>query len=237
VKRTLAALRDLIAGSSRASKTSETVVLLHGLMRSRAAMLPLERHLIRAGYAAHSIDYPSLRDSIDELARRIRSQVVERTTGAERVHFVTHSFGGILVRHIMATDPLPHLGRVVMLAPPNQGSEIVDQLESWGLGPLLGPSGRRLGTTEQSAPRSLGPVGFELGVIAGDHSWSPLLSRLLPGHDDGRVAVDSTRIDGQTDFLVVNRSHTFIMNAADVHQQVVHFLDTGAFRRGDAAQE
>ncbi len=148
-----------------------------------------------------------------------------------KTHFVTHSLGGIVVRKYLNEKELPGLGRVVMLSPPNQGSELAEYMKEWRLFEWsTGPSGQELGTGGQSTPNSLGPVDFELGVITGDASFNPVTSIfLIPGPDDGKVSVDRARVQGMKDFLVVSHTHTFIMNSDLVAREVVSFLKTGAF--------
>ena len=149
---------------------------------------------------------------------------------AETVHFVTHSMGGVLVRSYLNRQPDPHQGRVVMLSPPSQGSELIDAFsDSPLLQRLLGPAGSKLGTDSAGIPSQLGPVRFGLGIVTGDRSISPLGSWLIPGPDDGKVGVDRARIEGATDFMVVSATHTFIMNRRDVAEEVVHFLRHGRF--------
>lgn len=219
--------------SSLAAPQTECVVLLHGLARTSASMQPLARALSEAGYEVVNLDYASRQKPIEELA----PLVIEAALGAcasnqSEVHFVTHSLGGILVRYYMAHNELPRLGRVVMLAPPNQGSEVVDELRNFpGFEALHGPAGLQLGTDPDSIPRSLGAVSFELGVIAGNATVNPLLSLNLPNPDDGKVSVASTKVEGMADFLEVPHSHTFIMRSEKVIAQVLAFLATGRFDR------
>ena len=117
-----------------------------------------------------------------------------------------------------------------MLSPPNSGSEIVDLLRDNALfGLTLGPAGKELGTDSSSVPRSLGPVDFELGVIAGNSSINPIFSEVIPGLDDGAVSVESANTPGMADFIVLPYSHTFIMLSREVIEQVVYFLENGVF--------
>lgn len=220
------------AERSIAPATDEVVVLLHGLTRSRGSMKRLERHLVRAGYRVVNMAYPSAGQPVEALAEGPLAEVVDRCCRAQgtTVHFVTHSIGGIVVRAYLKEHPLPNLGRVVMLTPPSQGTELADRLRGHSfLEALLGPAGLQMTTAADGFPRSLGPVDYELGVIAGSRSINPFFSRLIPGPDDGVIAVERTRVEGMTAFLVLPYSHTFIMIRSDVISQVIHFLQKGAF--------
>ncbi len=213
---------------------AECVVLLHGLGRTPTAMRVMEHALVRQGYRVVNIGYPSLRVPLEQLADVHLHNALATRLPAEvaRVHFVTHSFGGLLVRQYLANHDFPKLGRVVMLAPPNQGSELADSARRNSLARrLAGPNLARLGTSPGDVPKQLGPVAFELGVIAGDRSLNPIASAFLPGPDDGKVAVTSTRIAGMQDHLVVHRSHLGIKWDARTQAQTAYFLAHGRFQR------
>jgi pimeloyl-ACP methyl ester carboxylesterase len=213
------------AGGSRG-----TVVLLHGLGRSEASMRLFEQALAARGYAVCNLGYPSTRASVEELAELLPGELAGcRSASSAPLHFVSHSLGGIVVRAYLASHRPANLGRVVMLAPPNRGSEWVDAFRDTWLLSLAGPAARELGTDSASAPRRLGPVDFELGVLVGDRSWNPLGSWLIPGEDDGTVAVASARVEGMADFRVVHENHTFIVTSPQVVWQAIHFLEHGAF--------
>lgn len=138
--------------------------------------------------------------------------------------------GGILVRHYLSKNHLENLGRVVMLSPPNQGSEAVDRLSSVpGFYFLNGPSGRQLGTLKNSLPKKLGPANFEVGIITGSRSINLFLSWLIPRKDDGKVSIESAKLEGMTDFLVLPHTHVFIMKSDGVIDQILYFLKKGRF--------
>jgi len=196
-------------------------------------MKKLEKSLSRQGYSVINLNYPSTKYPIEFLSEKILSAAVERCqkTSPPKIHFVTHSLGGIIVRYYLKHCQLPNLGRVVMLSPPNQGSELADHLKgSFIFKKIKSPAGQQLGTDKHSLTSNLGPVDFELGVIAGRRSLNLVNSIIIPGQDDGMVSVERTKVEGMKDFLVLAHSHTFIMRSKKVIEQVIHFLKHGAFR-------
>jgi hypothetical protein len=218
--------------SSPASSAQEEVILLHGLCRTSRSMVTMERALTEAGYKVRNVDYPSRTASIQKLADDAIGKAVSdcRQDGATKIDFVTHSLGGILVRSYLARHSIPSLGRVVMLAPPNQGSEVVDKLGwlflfKW----INGPAGNELGTDKNSAPNGIGPANFPGGIIAGDRSVNWINSRFIPGSDDGKVSVERTELAGMTDHIVIHATHPFIMRNREVIRQTIQFLHTGNF--------
>ena len=215
---------------------AECVVLLHGLVRTSNSMNKMQQSLEAAGYKVRNWSYPSRELLIEMLAENAIRDAVEscRESSIERVSFVTHSTGGILVRYYLATNAIDDLGRVVMISPPNQGSELVDKLSNWpGFELINGPAGYQLGTDENSVPLQLGLVNFEAAVITGNKTTNLLFSVLIPGEDDGKVSVESARLEGMADFLVVPEAHSFIMRDDEVIEQMIHFLDYGYFERDD----
>ncbi len=210
----------------------ECVVLLHGLVRTSASMEKLERRLEKENYYVINVSYPSREHTIEELANiavgsGIKSCLEKETS---KINFVTHSLGGILVRQFLKLNKRKDIGRVVMLGPPNQGSEVVDNLKDTpGFELINGPAGMQLGTKVTDIPKALGPVEFELGVIAGTQSINIILSTFLPNPDDGKVSVESTKVEGMKDFVALPTTHPFMMKNEIVIEQVVHFLKNGKF--------
>ncbi len=213
------------------SADAETVILVHGLGRTPASMSVLSVRLRTAGFRVVNFGYPSIATEIEDMVDSLDAQVVSCCADpGGTTHFVTHSLGGVIVRSYLVERAPGFAGRVVMLSPPSQGSEFIDAFnDSPLLRSLLGPAGARLGTDSTGIARELGPIDFSLGIITGDRSINPIGSWLIPGPDDGKVGVDRARLDGAADFIVVPATHTFIMNRADVAEEIVHFLTRGTF--------
>jgi pimeloyl-ACP methyl ester carboxylesterase len=214
---------------------ADCVVLLHGLGRTDASMRVLQEVLDYHGYRVVNESYPSSEAPIGDLLAHVGRAAAQ--CGQERLHFVTHSLGGILVRGWLAQGHPPNLGRVVMLAPPNHGSEIVDTLNSSRLlsdlaARINGPATNQLGTGPGSVPNSLPPVDFDLGVIAGDVILNPLGAAVIEGPNDGTVSVASTRVEGMRDHIVIDASHTLIMMNPVAMAEVLEYLREGAFDHG-----
>lgn len=219
----------LPAGSALAG---ECVVLLHGLWRTDASMNKMEKAISEAGYEVRNIEYDSTGMTIPELAEETIPRSVDACGEAATIHFVTHSMGGILMRQYLEHGDIERLGRVVMIGPPNQGSEVVDRYREFpGFEWFAGPAGLQLGTGEASIPRNLGPVQFDVGIIAGTQSINPILSTILPERDDGKVSVESTRVEGMNDHLELPVTHIFMMRDEEVFAQILHYLDHGRFFR------
>ena len=227
----LSVIMTLAVNSARA----DCVVLLHGLSRSDLSMRLLEETLQYHGYQVVNRSYPSEDAPIEALIDHVGQSVNQ--CGHQTVHFVTHSLGGILVRAWLRDNRPAMMGRVVMLAPPNNGTEIVDTLADE---PMLarmlelmsGPAALQLGTDGNSVPRRLGPVDFELGVIAGNRFINPVGALLIDGPHDGTVSVASTEVEGMRDHIVLPTTHTLIMNNPVVMAEVLEFLRWGWFDHG-----
>ena len=209
---------------------SDVVVLLHGYGRSDRAMRPLARRLEAAGFRVASVHYHSFDGAPEELVTELDAQLAACCSHAARVHFVTHSLGGLVLRAWLAEHPEPRLGRVVMLGPPNRGSELADlAVRLRPLHRIVGPTALALGTGVASFPNTLGPVRFECGVVAGNRSVNPLSSWLIRDDDDGVVGVASTRLDGMVDWIVVPSSHNALLRSRAVAEQTAYFLANGRF--------
>jgi triacylglycerol lipase len=229
-------LATVMAGTGAARGAGdECVVLLHGLGRTSLSMKRIQWTLQSAGYTVVNVSYPSRRYSVERLSEDYLGKVIvaKIPVDAWKVHFVTHSMGGILLREYMSHHTMTNLGRVVMLAPPNHGSRLADELRRHALSRwILGPAGRQLGTAANDLPQRLGPVHFPLGVIAGDVSLNPFFSRVLEVPNDGKVSVESARISGMSDLAVVHFGHTWMMWRAETLRLILTFLREGNFGKG-----
>lgn len=207
------------------------VILLHGMGRSPRLFRDMERDLRAAGYDAVAISYPSLTRGIAGHADQVEA-LLAGARDAERVSFVTHSLGGLVVREVLDRqgDWRAHLalGRVVMLAPPNQGSELAESLA--GLPPyhwIGGPSAAEIAAGPPFAPM---PATVEVAVIAGGTPGGRGFNPLLSENNDGVVTVGETRLAGARDSMTVTAIHTLIASMPETIDATRSFLETGRLR-------
>ncbi len=215
-----------------ADQPRECVIVLHGMGRTERSMSKIEDRLQDEGYLVWNQRYASTEEPIAVLSALAVGEGLDFCAHkqATKTHFVTHSLGGILVRDYLQNHQVDTLARIVMLAPPNQGSEVVDALDQYGLyAYMMGPAGMALGTDPGSLPNQLQPIPGEIGIIAGKLSSDPWFSPIIPGADDGKVSVERAKLAEMSDFIVVDSGHTFIMRDAKVIDQIVTFLRDGQF--------
>lgn len=202
----------------------------------------MQEKLTQDGYHTVNLGYPSTKKNIESVVEEHLPPAVELCNQftPSALHFVTHSLGGIVVRMALKEERPANLGKVVMLSPPNKGSAVVDNLRDWKLYNWInGPAGQQLSTAADSVPNQLGPVDYPVGIITGDRHafFDAWFATLIPGIDDGKVSIERTKLDGMTDFLVVPRSHPYIMNAEYVQLETAHFLRHGIFMHQKDSQQ
>lgn len=212
----------------------ECVIVLHGMGRTRMSMGLIEDALTEEGYRVWNASYPSRSAPVETLAVDAINKGLAfcRQPLSRKIHFVTHSLGGILIRYYLQDHDINELGRIVMLSPPNQGSEVVDALrDNYFYQAAMGPAGLQIGTGEHSLPNELQPIPGDIGIITGNSTSDPWFSPIIPGDDDGKVSVERAKLDEMDDFLVVENGHTFIMRDDVVIRQIMYFLKNGKFER------
>jgi triacylglycerol lipase len=215
--------------------------MLHGLGRTRRSLGWLARQLQAAGYHVLNAGYPSRRRPLAALASDHVAPVVDwarRRDPVRRIHFVTHSLGGLVLRELLrhnqtngSSEPsAAEFGRVVMLCPPNQGSDIITHIGGhWAVRKVLGPIAAEIGTGPESAVQRLGPSPLETGIIMGSKAFIPFFLGILEKPCDGIVPVNKGRLEGMKDFIVLPVDHTFPMRRRVVCHQVLEFLRFGRF--------
>lgn len=217
--------------ASELKNDGDYVVILHGIARSNKHMQKLANYLQENGFDVINLSYPSTTYKIEDLTKIINKEISERATEEKQIHFIGYSMGGLMVRALIHKYSYKNLGKVVQLAPPNQGSEVADFVKNfWPYKKIYGPAGQQLITDQSSVKHLFGKVNYELGIIAGNASIDPISSAIIPGENDGKVAVERTKLEGMKDHIVVSASHTFFPSNKEVRNQTLHFLKKGNFK-------
>lgn len=212
---------------------TEAVAVLHGILQPAFSMLPLCRSLEAKGYSVLNVSYPSTAHAIEDLAGMVSAPIAAHGASVNgRLHLVGFSMGGLVIRALLKQGVPEKLGRVVMIGTPNHGSEVADFLK--GFGPyryLYGPSGQQLVTDQGAFSSVFANDGMDLGIIAGNGAYNPLARHLIGKPSDGRVSVESTRLECAADHLVVRSNHTMLPQIPEVWRQTASFLKEGRFTR------
>jgi triacylglycerol esterase/lipase EstA (alpha/beta hydrolase family) len=213
---------------------NDTVLLFHGIARTKKSMQKLAGFLSGHGYRVVNVGYPSTRFSISDLVDIIRPEIDDavKKAGDGRVHFVGYSMGGLVIRAFLARYRPAKLGRVVMVGTPNNGSQIADFLKNWPLyRKVYGPAGQQLITDQTAMTELFGTVDYELGIIAGNRTIDPVSSLIigLRVPNDGKVSVESTRLDGAAAHIVIPANHTFLPANKTMWSETLSFLQDGRF--------
>jgi triacylglycerol esterase/lipase EstA (alpha/beta hydrolase family) len=207
------------------------VVILHGIARSNKHMEKLAGYLEENGFEVINLNYPSTSHNIEELTEIINQDISNKAIENKSIHFVGYSMGGLVVRALIHKYDYKKLGRVVQLAPPNGGSEVADFIKNfWPYKKFYGPAGQQLITDQTAVKNLFGEVNYDLGIIAKNATIDPISSAIIPGENDGKVAVERTKLEGMKDHIIFHSSHTFFPSNKEVKKQTLYFLKNNIFQ-------
>lgn len=207
------------------------VLLFPGFGETSFKMSALSYWLQLAGYETEIIDYPSTMGTAEELIADYFVPAMKKRAEKPVIHCVTNSIGGILLRGFLASHEQPNLGRVVMIGPGHKGSHVLEIVRHHPLAKLLlGPLINQAGDDKDAYACQLPSyVDFDLGIIAGGISLDPVAYCISPQMQDGRVTVESSKIDGMKDHVVLPIPHEMLAHHPLTSVQVIHFLQRGYF--------
>lgn len=228
-----AAFAALEADGTIPALRGPTVIVLHGLGEGRASMQPLAAHLrdtldaavLLVGYASTSADLES--------HGRMLGRVIAALPDAPRLSFVGHSLGNLVVRRWMTLADRADLARVdrmVMLGPPNRGSDLARSVAGVSaLAALAEGAARDLVIDWPRVEPHLAVPPCEFGIVAGGRGDDSGFSPFLAGDDDAVVRVEETRLDGADDFLLLPVHHAAMLRDPAVQRATTSFLRAGRF--------
>jgi len=219
---------------SRGEASDAFVILVHGLRGKSDDFLKMEKALLAEGFNVCRVAYPSTEYTIEVLADSASGHAILRCeqAGSDTLHFVAHSMGSILVRYYLQEHDVPQLGRVVLISPPNHGTPLIDKFKGSKLfRNYNGPAGMQLSAADDAFVQSLEKPDYPVGVIMSTKSINPIESAVIPGEDDGRLSIESAKLDGMADFVLVRSNHHVSMKKEETIKQVLNFLKNGQFEK------
>jgi esterase/lipase len=220
--------------SQKPNKEMETVVVLHGIARTNKQTHLISKRIADAGYEVYNINYPSTEYTIEELVEYLHNEFQNyKITEKPKVNIVAHSMGGLLTRAYLKKYSMKNLNRIVMISTPNHGSEVADFFKDWKIyTKIFGPAGQQLGTNDKEVQKLFSSLkNYEVSVIAGGRSMNPIFSAMLDGQDDGTVSVESTKLEGMKDHIIVPNLHGIQVYSKLDAELAISFLDNGKFDR------
>ncbi len=206
------------------------VIFMHGALKSASSMDKLEAAFSSADYHTFNWDFNSRDFTVIQNAAKLDSILRHKDYLEHTLHFVTHSMGGIVIRYYLENYNPPNVGRFVMIAPPNQGSQIATELR--GFPPfrwLYRKNVDYLVTGSDAFAPNAGIPDCEFGIIAGGTGGKYGFTWYLPGDDDSILSVEQTKLQGAADFILLHHIHATIMMEDDTIKQSLYFIQHGEF--------
>jgi len=211
-------------------KSQNLVVLLHGILDQPYTMLKLENGLSDQGYSVLSINYPTIKTDIDSITNLLYGHINPLENKYKKIHFVTHSMGGLVIRAYLNKFPCKRYGKLVMIAPPNKGAILADRFDEFILYKwILGKTGQKLGKDKDDYWNMFPVPEIPFGIISGGMKNKKGVNPLIPGDDDGIVGVEETQIKGAQDSIIIKGLHSSILWKDRTLNQVKQFIEQGEF--------
>ncbi|MGA2624642.1 MAG: hypothetical protein ABSF91_12360 [Bacteroidota bacterium] len=215
------------------SYSNQKVYLIHGYGSSTLLLKSIENYLKKNGFETVNYSYHSIRDDIRKTGHNLYNQI--KQDRIDTVSFVTHSMGALVMRALLTysikDSSFPTIYRIVMITPPNHGTEIADFFSSSSIFKFfLGPNVENMKTDSNSLANRLPlPLKSQVGIIVGEKSDSTGYNPFIKGSNDGYVTPDEAKLGMEKDFRIIYKSHTLITQSKKTRRLVLSFLRNGTF--------
>lgn len=209
------------------------LILVHGINKSSKVLTGLEKFVGKQGFEVLNIDYPSTKFPIEHLIDIVHLHIHQKLQQEySNVSFVGFSMGGLIIRAYLHKYKISNLGKVVLVGTPNQGSEVADFLKNNKLyQKLYGPAGQQLITEQEEFSEIFGSVYYECGIIAGSLPLDPCFVFMRGKPNDGKVTVESTKIENMRDHVIVKVPHWYQSRSKKIWFNILHFLKHSSFQK------
>ena len=213
-------------------QASQKVYIIHGFGGLGIEMEKIHRAIDNEGYTSEIYTYPSLVKDFDSVGRILFEKI--QTERFDTVSFVTHSMGALVARsiyeHLDSLTTFPYIQRIVMIAPPNNGSPVADYFAQFTfLKNILGPNINNL-TTNPITGASKYPIPTcEVGLIVGSYGGKKGFNLFINADNDGVLLPQQTKLGVEKDIIFIKSWHVGLLFSTKVIKQTISFLKTGKF--------
>jgi uncharacterized alpha/beta hydrolase family protein len=208
------------------------VYLIHGYAGLGLELENIHKAIKNEGFESEIYVYPSLSKDVDsvgvELFRKIQKE------NYDTVSFVTHSMGALVVRslyeHIDSLSSFPFIYRIVMIAPPNNGSPVADFFAQFSfIKFIVGPNVNNLTSNPVTGANKYPIPTCEVGLIAGSYGKKKGFNIFIKDDNDGVVIPEQTKLGIEKDIVFVKSWHVGLLFDKKVIKYVITFLQNGKF--------
>lgn len=212
---------------------TQKIYLIHGYGGLGLEMEKIREAVQNEGFTTEIYVYKSLIDDVDSVSLNLIQTIQKEKF--DTVSFVTHSMGALVVRSMYekldSLSGFPFVHRIVMIAPPNNGSPIADFFSQFKFVKyIIGPNINNL-TTNKITGASKYPIPTcEVGLIAGSFGGKRGFNMFINSDNDGVLIPENTKMGIEKDVVFVKSWHVGLLFNKKVIRYVNNFIQQGKFK-------
>lgn len=217
---------------SGVTQATYKVYMIHGYGGLGIEMEKVHKAIEKKGYISEIYTYMSMVTDVDSVGVDLFDKI--KKENYDTVSFVTHSMGALVVRsmyeHLDSFTRFPFIHRIVMIAPPNNGSPIADFVNQFSfIKFIVGPNVNNLTTNPLTGAGKYPIPTCEVGLIAGSYGGKKGFNIFVNDDNDGVLIPQNTKMGIEKDVAFVRSWHVGLLFNNKVIKLVIAFLKNGRF--------